>query len=212
MITNTSLCIQLEILAAFWQRSLKVRAGKNHWEGLVEGDEWGGVIFFLPSSGSLGQGSSGWSEWEQCLVCSWPISGLTAFSLSAVMKNFCVCLPLSFPISTFTICDTRLSPESAWASPCQKDPQHLSPLFQRDSASGRCYELKLSFVAAASGTSETVLHARNRGTMRSLRILCTWANCRCSLWRMWLLENKSSFRLCEKMCFFPLLVYLVFTI
>ena len=79
------------------------------------------------------------------------------------MKNFSVCLPLNSRISTFSTCDTRLSPESARASPCQKDHQHLTPLFPSDLVSGRCYKLKLSFVAAASGTSETGLHAWNAG-------------------------------------------------
>lgn len=116
-------------------------------KGQVSGEEW-----FLYHYQKFSKERGGWSAGSS-LLCSWPILGLTCLSLSAVIMNFCVCLLLSSHISTVSTCDTRLSPESAWASPCQKDHQHLTALFPSDSGPGRCYKLKLSFVAAAPGTS-----------------------------------------------------------
>lgn len=91
-------------------------------------------------------------------------------SLSVLPRRTRVCLSLSSHIGTFSTCDTRLSPESGWASLCLKDHQHLTPLFPSDSGSGRCHQLKLSFVAAAPGTSETVLPAWNKGPVKTLPI------------------------------------------
>ena len=141
------------------------------------------------------------------LTCFWSEH---AHSLSFVPKNFGVCLPPNSHISTFSTCDTRLSLESAWASPCQKDHHRLTALFPSDSVSGRCYEQKLSSVAAASGTSETALHAWNAGNNdeaahhRPVPVPARPPG-------MWLLAKKRYLILHEDNVFL-LLVYPVFTI
>ena len=76
------------------------------------------------------------------------------------------------------------------------------PIFPRDSVSGRCYKLKLSFVAAAPRTSETELHAWSSGNEEAAHQRL----CQSPLLppEMWLLAEKSCFISHEKKFFFPL--------
>lgn len=195
--TNISLCIQLKVLAAFWSK-VQIQSWLEHLgrSGRREEDvqDW-----FLYCHQELR-----WREW-------WLISGqrLTVLLTYFWSKHALSLLSWS-SMSVFPSTPTSAHSGHVTQDCHQNQPRPLlvkrtistwPPLFPRDSVSGRCYKLKLSFVAAAPRTSETVLHAWSSGNNEEA---AHQRLCQSPLLppEMWLLAEKSCFISHEKKFFF----------
>lgn len=199
--THISLCIPRKVLAAFWSK-VQIQSWLEHLgrSGRREEDvqDW-----FLYCHQELR-----WREW-------WLISGqrLTVLLTYFWSKHaLCLCcheevpclsspqLPHQHIQGMWHKIVTRISPGlSLSKGPSAPDP----PSSQETQCSGRCYKLKLSFVAAAPRTSETVLHAWSSGNNEEA---AHQRLCQSPLLppEMWLLAEKSCFISHEKKFFFPL--------